>query len=327
MIEVNRLTKKYGSKVALNNISFKVSKGEIVGLLGPNGAGKTTTMNILTGYLSTTEGDVKIGGVDILENPIQAKKSIGYLPEQPPLYFDMTVEEQLGFVYKVKGLKDNRNKLIEEACELVRIADMRKRLIKNLSKGYRQRVGLAQALLGSPDVLIMDEPTEGLDPKQNIEIRNVIKGLGKKHTIILSSHILSEVSALCERILIINKGKLVADGLTSSISDDILGGHKLMVRVASPTKDVIMIIKNISGVVDCEATPSIEPGACDYIIETDKGVDIRKPMVLELAAKGYPVLVLKPMVLSLEEIFMNLTSNDDEIMSINSEKAEGEALK
>jgi ABC-2 type transport system ATP-binding protein len=218
MIKVRNLTKNYGGNKAVDNISFTAEKGQILGFLGPNGAGKTTTMNILTGYISSTSGKAVIGGIDILEDPIAAKRNIGYLPEQPPLYFDMTVDEYLQFVYELKKSKIPRETHLSEICELVKITDMRKRLIRNLSKGYRQRVGLAQALVGNPPILILDEPTVGLDPKQIIEIRTLIKKLGKSHTVILSSHILPEIQAVCDKIVIINEGEIVADGTLESLS-------------------------------------------------------------------------------------------------------------
>ena len=218
MIKISHLVKNYGSFCAVDDISFEVERGEVVGFLGPNGAGKSTTMNIVTGYLSSTSGSVTIGGVDILDDPLNAKRLIGYLPEQPPLYPDMTVDEYLSFCYDLKGCTLNKQKHIEEVCSVVKIGDVRRRLIKNLSKGYRQRVGIAQALIGNPPVIIFDEPTIGLDPKQIIEIRNLIRTLGKEHTVILSTHILQEVQAVCDRIVIINKGKIVADALTENIS-------------------------------------------------------------------------------------------------------------
>ena len=211
MIKIEHLVKNYGTNCAVDDISFEIKKGEIVGFLGPNGAGKSTTMNILTGFLSSTTGIVEVAGVNVLDDPMEAKRHIGYLPEQPPLYLDMTVEEYLIFVYNLKGCKLNRTKHLEEICEVVKIKDVYKRLIKNLSKGYRQRVGIAQALIGNPEIIIFDEPTVGLDPKQIIEVRNLLRNLGKDHTVILSTHILQEVQAVCDRIIIINKGKIVAD--------------------------------------------------------------------------------------------------------------------
>ena len=218
MIKISHLVKNYGNFCAVDDISFEVAKGEVVGFLGPNGAGKSTTMNMVTGYLSSTSGTVTIGGVDILDDPLNAKRLIGYLPEQPPLYPDMTVAEYLSFAYDLKGCTFNREKHIGEICDVVKITDVKNRLIKNLSKGYKQRVGIAQALVGNPPVIIFDEPTIGLDPKQIIEIRNLIRTLGKEHTVILSTHILQEVQAVCDRIVIINKGKIVADELTENIS-------------------------------------------------------------------------------------------------------------
>ena len=219
MIEVQNLTKRYGAHCAVQNISFQVDEGEILGFLGPNGAGKTTTMNILTGYLSASEGVVKISGHDVLEDPNGAKADIGYLPEQPPLYLDMTVREYLDFMYELKKCKLPRQKHIAEICRLVKIEDVYGRLIKNLSKGYKQRVGFAQALIGNPPVLILDEPTVGLDPNQIIEIRTLIKSLGKHHTVILSSHILPEIEAVCDRIVVINKGVIVADDTPKALSE------------------------------------------------------------------------------------------------------------
>ena len=221
MIEVKNLTKRYGSNVALDHVSFSVEEGTILGFLGPNGAGKSTTMNIITGYLSASEGEVTVAGHSILDEPAEVKKLIGYLPEMPPLYMDMTVKEYLDFMYDLKKVKIPKEKHIKEICNLVKINDVYKRLIANLSKGYKQRVGIAQALLGNPPVLILDEPTVGLDPKQIIEIRNLIKNLGRNHTVVLSSHILPEVQAVCERILVINKGVIVADGTPDKLSHDL----------------------------------------------------------------------------------------------------------
>ena len=226
MIEVINLTKRYGDKKAVDNISFKAEDGEVLGFLGPNGAGKSTTMNILTGYISCTDGKALIDGVDILEDPIKAKKQIGYLPELPPLYMDMTVKEYLYFVYDLKKCKLPKVSHLKDICGLVKIDHVYNRIIKNLSKGYRQRVGLAQALIGNPKVLILDEPTVGLDPKQIIEIRTLIRKLGKNHTVILSSHILSEVQAVCDKIIVINEGKVVANDTEEHLSQKLSGEHK-----------------------------------------------------------------------------------------------------
>ncbi len=313
MIEVNGLYKSYGDKHAVKDITFKIEAGEIVGFLGPNGAGKSTTMNILTGYISATKGNAKIDGIDVLVDPISAKRKIGYLPELPPLYLDMTVDEQLNFAYELKGVKLDREAHLKELCALVKIEDVRGRMIKNLSKGYKQRVGLAQALIGNPEVLILDEPTVGLDPKQIIEIRNVIKDLGQKHTIILSSHILSEISAVCTRVLVINKGQIVADDNPENLSATLTKDKKMIVRVAGPMAEVAATIKGILGVAFCEPGEQNEEGAFDYIVESDGDVDIRKPMFYELAKKNYPILMLKPLDLSLEDIFLQLTKEKKDI--------------
>ena len=260
MIEVINLTKQYGQHKAIDNISFTVEKGEILGFLGPNGAGKSTTMNIITGYISATEGTVKVDGYDILEQPEEVKKRIGYLPELPPLYMEMTVEEYLKFVCHIKKVKPQKQKeVLGKVMNAVKITDMRKRLIKNLSKGYRQRVGLAQAMIGEPQVLILDEPTVGLDPKQIIEIRNVIKSLGKDHTIILSSHILSEVSAVCDRVLIINKGKIVAIDTPENLAKRLSQSNKMLLRIKASKDKALNIVKGVKSVKTAEITGSREP--------------------------------------------------------------------
>ncbi|WP_094546163.1 ABC transporter ATP-binding protein [Petroclostridium xylanilyticum] len=312
MIEIKNLTKTYGHNVAVDNISFTVEKGEILGFLGPNGAGKSTTMNIITGYMPSTQGTVKVGGYDILEQPAEAKKRIGYLPEQPPLYMDMTVREYLGFVYEIKKVKQNRKSHIDDVMGLVKIGDVQNRLIKNLSKGYKQRVGLAQALLGSPEVLILDEPTVGLDPKQIIEIRNVIKDLGKEHTIILSSHILPEVSAICERVIIINKGKIAAIDTPDNLSRILTNESKLVVRIAGDESKVLKCIKELDGVKYVDVQGQKEPNTIDYIIEAEPNVDVRKPLFYALSKNQYPILMLKSLDLSLEDIFLQLTTSEKE---------------
>lgn len=237
MIKIEHLVKNYGNLCAVDDVSFAIERGEIVGLLGPNGAGKSTMMNILTGYLSSTSGDVEIDGHNVLDEPLETKKLVGYLPEQPPLYPDMTVEEYLNFTYDLKGCTLNREKHLKEICEVVKIGDVFGRLIGHLSKGYRQRVGIAQALVGNPEVIIFDEPTVGLDPKQIIEIRNLIRTLGKSHTVILSTHILQEVQAVCDRILIINKGKLVADELTENITRAVQSNRRFNAKICGPSRD------------------------------------------------------------------------------------------
>lgn len=304
MIKIEHLVKNYGSNCAVDDISFEVGKGEIVGLLGPNGAGKSTTMNILTGYLSSTSGSVSVAGLDVLDNPLAAKKHIGYLPEQPPLYLDMTVEEYLIFNYELKGCKLNRDKHLEEICEVVKIKDVYKRVIKNLSKGYRQRVGIAQALIGSPEVIIFDEPTVGLDPKQIIEVRNLLRGLGRDHTVILSTHILQEVQAVCDRIIIINKGKIVADEKTENITRAVEGSRRFSVKIAGPQKDVLALLKAHPGIVRAETQTAREGDIYTYLIESEVGIDVRKSLFFALAEKRWPLVGMEAMGMSLEDVFI-----------------------
>ncbi len=310
MIEVKGLTKRYGGKCAVDNISFKVEKGEILGFLGPNGAGKSTTMNILTGYLSATEGSAFIGEYDVLENPIEAKLQIGYLPEQPPLYMDMTVKDYLSFMFDLKKVTLPKTAHIKEVCEHVKITDVYDRIIKNLSKGYKQRVGLAQALLGNPDVLILDEPTVGLDPKQIIEIRNLIKTLGKKHTVILSSHILPEVQATCERVIVINKGKIVADDTPDNLSHALSADHNFIARIEGPEAEVTKLLSTIPGMVKVTCMGAREKAAFDYTLEAEEGADVRRELFSRLADRSWPILGLKSTELSLEDIFLQLTRDD-----------------
>ncbi len=311
MIEVTNLTKKYGQNTAVDNISFTVKEGEIVGFLGPNGAGKSTTMNMITGYISSTDGTVKINGYDILEQPEEAKRRIGYLPELPPLYMDMEVEEYLNFVADLNHLKKSEKaKVIENVMETTKITHMRKRLIKNLSKGYKQRVGLSQALIGNPDVLILDEPTVGLDPKQIIEMREVIKGLGKKHTIILSSHILSEVSAVCDRVIIISHGKIVASDTPESLSKRLTQSNTISLRVKGPKESVIQALKSIENVTSVKYKSSVEEGTNDIIVEAKEDTDIREAVFNAMAKNNYPIFSMNSMDLSLEEIFLQVTKDD-----------------
>lgn len=307
MIEVQNLTKRYGAHYAVNNISFQVEEGEILGFLGPNGAGKSTTMNILTGYLSATDGSVKINGHDILEEPNLAKASIGYLPEQPPLYLDMTVREYLDFMYDLKKCKLNRQQHIAEICRLVKIEDVYGRLIKNLSKGYRQRVGVAQALIGNPPVLILDEPTVGLDPNQIIEIRTLIKNLGKHHTVILSSHILPEIEAVCDRIVVINKGVIVADDTAADLSKRYSNDQRTLLRVAGPESDVLGLISRVPGVADVTSLGEKEPGVFEFAIDPQEGSDFRKELFKRLSERNWPLMGLRSMDMTLEEIFITLT--------------------
>lgn len=306
MIKVEGLVKHYGDKYAVNNISFTVGDREIVGFLGPNGAGKSTTMNILTGYLSATDGKVEIDGHDILEDTMAAKKSIGYLPEIPPVYPDMTVKEYLDFVYDLKGCKLNRRKHIEEIINVTKIADVYNRVIKNLSRGYKQRVGIAQALIGNPKVIILDEPTIGLDPKQIVEVRNLIRTLGRDHTVILSTHILSEVQAVCDRLIIINKGKVVADKPTEEISQAVMTKCRLEAKICGPEKEVLYAIRSVNGVTRCESVGS-ELDYTTYMIESEAGLDIRKPLFNLLASKNWPLMGLTTMGMNLEDVFITLT--------------------
>lgn len=310
MIEVANLCKRYGSFVAVKNVSFKTNEGEILGFLGPNGAGKSTTMNIITGYLSPTSGRVGVGGFDIIENPNQVKSRIGYLPEQPPLYMDMTVREYLYFVFDLKKVNIPRAPHIEEICRLVKLDDVCDRLIKNLSKGYRQRVGIAQALVGNPPVLILDEPTVGLDPKQIIEIRNLIKQLGKTHTVILSSHILSEVQAVCDRIIIINKGEIVAFGTPEQLAESL--SHKgVTVRAEGEREEIISAINTVDGVKEISQIKAVEQGCLDFVVEPIEGADIRAGLLNSLAKHGLQVLELWCKNMSLEEIYLSLVGEND----------------
>ena len=309
MIEVKNLSKSYGSKLAVNDISFSVGEGEILGFLGPNGAGKSTTMNMLTGYLSSSGGEAVINGADILEDPAAAKRSIGYLPEQPPLYLDMTVMEYLNFVYDLKKCKLPRRSHLAEICSLVKITDVSKRVIRNLSKGYRQRVGLAQALVGNPKVLILDEPTVGLDPKQIIEIRTLIKRLGKNHTVILSSHILSEVQAVCDRIVVIDKGRLVANDTTENLSHSLSADHKLLVQIEGPEKEVQQLLKAIPDMVEVHLNRTFD-GISEFELNAKDGADVRREVFKRMAARSYPILLMRSSELTLEEIFLKLTTGD-----------------
>lgn len=314
MIEIQNLTKHYGEIKAIEDVSFTVNKGEILGFLGPNGAGKSTTMNILTGYIPSTSGTVKVDGYDIMEQPREVKKRIGYLPEQPPLYVDMTVKDYLDFCASLKEVdKKTWKSQKNDIMELVKITHVQHRLIRNLSKGYRQRVGLAQALVGTPEVLVLDEPTVGLDPKQIIEIRKLIKALEKNHTIILSSHILPEVSAVCERVVIINKGKIAAIDTPDQLSKNLGNYSRFTITIAGPEKKVSEMLKQIYGVKYLETQNKLNDEEYSYIVEADKDLDVRKPIFHRLAEAGYPILELKSLALSLEEIFLQLTTEEKEV--------------
>jgi ABC-2 type transport system ATP-binding protein len=308
MIEVTGLTKSYGKNRGIEDLSFSIPEGQIVGFLGPNGAGKTTTMNIVTGYLSADAGEVRIAGIDVLARPIEAKRHIGYLPESPPLYYGMTVEEYLDFVYELKGVKSpGQQEHISAICETAGLSGVYRRVIGHLSKGYKQRVGLAQALVGDPDVLILDEPTVGLDPRQIVEIRNVIKEMGKSRTIILSTHILPEVSAVCERVLVIANGVIVADDRPETLTGAASGERTLVVRAAGPKDGVQSLLNGVEGIQSAKPLGEMEPGSCDFLIESVTGADVRRPLFNALAGAGYPILMLRPQSASLEDIFLKLT--------------------
>ena len=307
MIEVKNLSKQYGSHKAVDNISFTVEEGEILGFLGPNGAGKSTTMNIITGYLSATDGTVTVNGYDVLDDPDNAKKSIGYLPEIPPLYMDMTVKEYLYFMYDLKKCKLPRHKHIKEICGHVKIDHVYGRLIKNLSKGYRQRVGFAQALIGDPKVLILDEPTVGLDPTQIMEMRSLIKRLGKHHTVILSSHILSEIESVCDRIIIINNGEIVADDTAANLSEEYSNDRRLFVTVDGPKTEVTALLEKLPSVKKVEEIAQRGTSVFEYALETESGEDVRYELFNRLCDRRWPLLGCSSRKLSLEEIFLQLT--------------------
>lgn len=311
MIEVKNLVKKYGSHTAVDNLSFTLEPGRIYGFLGPNGAGKSTTMNIITGYLGATSGDVIIDGHNVLDEPEEAKKCIGYLPEIPPLYTDMTVNEYLHFAAKLKKLpKDKSEDFIEQAKEMAHVKDVEGRLIKNLSKGYRQRVGLAQAILGYPEVIILDEPTVGLDPKQIIEIRDLIKSLKKKHTVILSSHILSEVSAVCDYVLIISHGKLVASDTPENLGKLAEGSNTLNLLVKGDKDHIRIALGQISDIKDIKIEDAKEEHAWNVMLSTKEDMDIREEVFFKMADAHCPILEMQSKKVSLEEIFLELTEDD-----------------
>ena len=311
MIEINHLVKKYGSHVAVDDLSLTVEPGKIYGFLGPNGAGKSTTMNIITGYLAATSGEVKINGFDVLKQPEEAKKCVGYLPELPPLYMDMTVKEYLDFVAELKKLeKSQRAGYVKEAMKITKTEEVSGRLIRNLSKGYRQRVGFAQAVLGYPEILILDEPTVGLDPKQIIEIRDLIKELGKKHTIILSSHILSEISAVCDHVFIISHGKLVASDSTENLSERMTGAQEIGLLVKAEEDTAETAIREITQVERCEKTESKEDGTVQLLVTAKKDADVREAIYYTCVEHHMPILEMKAASKSLEDVFLELTSQE-----------------
>lgn len=313
MIEVRNLVKKYDNHIAVDHLNFTVEKGKIYGFLGPNGAGKSTTMNMITGYIASTEGEILIDGHNILNEPEEAKKKIGYLPEMPPLYQDMTVMEYLRFAAELKSIpREKREENIKEVMSTTKLHDVKNRLIKNLSKGYKQRVGLAQALLGYPEIIILDEPTVGLDPKQIIEIRDLIKSLGKKHTVILSSHILSEVSAVCDYVLIIDHGKLVASDSPENLSKVMSGTNSLELTIKGEQQEIRNALALVENIEDLIYHDSIVEGACDFSVKIRGNQDVRENIFFALAEAKCPILKMQPSNMSLEEVFLKLTDSNYE---------------
>ena len=306
MVEIKNLVKNYGSKNAVDDISFTIKEGEIVGFLGPNGAGKSTTMNIITGYLSATGGSVTVGGKDIFKEPLAVKRQIGFLPEQPPLYIDMTVLEYLSFVFDLKCCDFNKKEHLNEVMEKVKILDVQNRLIKNLSKGYKQRVGIAQAIVGNPKFIIFDEPTVGLDPVQIIEIRNLIRSLGKKHTVILSTHILPEVQAICDRVIIINEGKIIANEKTADLNRVVGQSAKIKIKVAGPNREVLNMLKGLQGILSVTSDGIKEGDTYSYIIESNPAIDVRKIIFNALASRFWPMMGMENLEAELEDVFVKL---------------------
>ena len=323
MIEVSNLVKKYGDHTAVDHLSFQIEKGKIYGFLGPNGAGKSTTMNMITGYIASTEGKVMIDGHDILEEPEAAKKCIGYLPEMPPLYFDMTVLEYMKFAADLKKIPRNqKEKQIKEVMDMVKITDMKDRLIKNLSKGYRQRVGLAQAILGYPEVIILDEPTVGLDPKQIIEIRDLIKSLKQKHTVILSSHILSEVRAVCDYVLIISHGKLVASDTPDNLERLAAGSNSLLMKVKGEKDTIRKDLETIEGVTGVEMSYDSDEELWKTKVSIQENVDIREKVFYAMAGANCPIYEMQVKRVSLEDVFLELTEGEKKKSTGKQEKSQ-----
>jgi ABC-2 type transport system ATP-binding protein len=311
VIEVQHLTKRYGPTTAVDDVNFRVEKGEVLGFLGPNGAGKTTTMRVLTGYMPPTEGKAIVAGYDIFEQPIEAKRRTGYLPETPPLYPEMTVREYLSFVAKIKGVpRANRKSRVETVMERTRILDMAQRECGKLSKGYRQRVGLAQSLMHNPEVLILDEPTAGLDPKQIIETRQLIKELGGDHTIILSTHILPEVSQTCQRVVIINKGRVVAIDTPDNLTSRLQGSETMFVQIDAPENDDVKRALEIVPGVTHVALTETRGTATAYEVNSEAGRDVRRQLAAVIVTNGWGLLELRPLRMSLEEIFLHLTTEE-----------------
>lgn len=320
MIEVSNLIKQYGKDIAVNDISFTVNEGEILGFLGPNGAGKSTTMNIITGYIAPTSGTVRICGYDIIDEPQKAKSKIGYLPEIPPLYVNMTVDEYLDFVCDIKKIsKGDKKDVLEKIKDIVKISHVSNKIIKNLSKGYKQRVGIAQALIGNPEILILDEPTVGLDPKEIIEIRDFIKTLGKNHTVILSSHILSEISAVCDRVLILNKGVIVAQDTTENLSENLSKNHKMNISVKGDKENIKTALENEQSIVSVIQQGENEKDTYQFIVEASENCDIREVIFDNAIKNNYKILGMNPVEMSLEDIFLKVTDIEDNSIKENTE--------
>ncbi len=325
LIEVKNLVKKYGDYLAVDNLSFTLEKGQILGFLGPNGAGKSTTMNIITGYISATEGTAVVNGYDIYDQPEEAKRCIGYLPEIPPLYPDMTVREYLNFAADIKKVKrSEREKGISDVMNMTKITDVSERLIKHLSKGYKQRVGLAQAIIGYPELLILDEPTVGLDPMQIIEIRDLIRSLSKNHTIILSSHILSEVSAICDEVMIINKGKLIVRDTPDNLSKHIGGSNGLHLQVKGEKEIIQKALSEIEGITQIEYETKEQEGILKLTIYSGEEIDIRENVFFALSDVRCPILDMTSTMMSLEDIFLELTHEETNQEETNQEEGNHE---
>lgn len=308
MIEVKGITKHYGRNTAVHDVSFTISQEGTIGFLGPNGAGKSTIMNIITGYVSASEGSVRVNGLDVVEHPLEVKRTIGYLPEQPPLYSEMTVDEYIRFVSEAKGLRRSELKLQSEwAMERVRIKDVKKRLIKNLSKGYKQRVGLAQAIVGNPSILILDEPTVGLDPKQITEIRDLIAELSAGRTIILSTHLLAEAQAVCSQVMIMNKGRIIAVDAPRNLANRLRTVNRLFMRIGAGPEAIAASLKSVAAVKSFDIRQSHEEGAHDITLETETGIDMRGEICFALCAHGCNILLMQPEDMSLEQVFLQLT--------------------
>lgn len=324
MIEVKNLVKKFGNYTAVDHLNFHIKKGQIYGFLGPNGAGKSTTMNMITGYIAATEGEVKINGHDIFEEPELAKKSIGYLPEIPPVYMDMTPAEYLAFSAELKGIgKDKRKAMVQDILEMTGILSMQNRLIKNLSKGYRQRVGLAQALIGYPEVLILDEPTVGLDPKQIIEMRELIRNLGKTHTVILSSHILSEISEVCDYVMIISNGRLVASDSLDNLVKYSESKNTIELTVKGSENQITEVMRNMTGIKGYHISASkLEADAFDVSIVRKDGMDVREKLFYDFARVNCPILMMKLEKLTLEDVFLEKTHSEQGNKPLNEQAQE-----